>query len=148
MRIISLITSLFSLFSFNPILGHDFKMCDNNNGLLYINTIDLNPDPPVIGKNLDINIIAVPKYNISDSSGTLVIKFLGIEVFKQALSLCDYTTCPMIAGNFLNVNITQDIPNILPSKTKLDVVLDSKTSKNEEITCVELSIQLDSIYLK
>jgi hypothetical protein len=131
---------LFSLFSMYSVYCHDFKNCDNNQGLLYVNSINLDPDPPTIGNNLTIKIVSIPKQNITDANGILTVKFLGINILKENLNLCDYVQCPLIEGNITNINIIQNIPNILPSGSKLDFTLDSTTNEKKEITCVELTI--------
>ena len=120
------VVSLFLL----PLLtiAHDFTNCKDNT-ILNVQSILLNPDPPVIGQNLDINIKGISSKIISSASTTLSI-----------------TSCPIPENQLSNINISENIPSEIPAGITLNVELVSKTDV-DEIACIDLSFKLSKNYL-
>ena len=137
------VVSLFLL----PLLtiAHDFTNCKDNT-ILNVQSILLNPDPPVIGQNLDINIKGISSKIISSASTTLTIKSFGIQVLQKYFDLCSITSCPIPENQLSNINISENIPSEIPAGITLNVELVSKTDV-DEIACIDLSFKLSKNYL-
>ncbi len=57
-------------------------------------------------------------------NGEITIKVLGIPLLEENIDLCTYVDCPITENEVINFNITQNIPNFIPSGTTIDVKLD------------------------
>jgi len=132
---------LLSLF-FTCIFGHEFTKCSTNN-LLDVESINLNPDPPIINAELNILVSGRTNKPINSMIGEITVKVLGIPLLNENIDLCTYTSCPLIENKEVNFNITQNIPSLIPSGTNIDVKLDVKTDDKIEVCCLELNFKAE-----
>ena len=122
-------------FLFNDNSSHDFTICiPSKTYQIDIKSVILTPDPPVIGKNLDIEIDVIPSIELTSITSVLQISMSGIKILQTNIDLCSYVSCPLEPNVLNNIKISEQIPYLLPTGTKLDVNIDGG-----DILCIDLS---------
>jgi hypothetical protein len=83
---------------------------------LHIQSITLNPDPPVPGDVEISSFIAEYSGSTTLTAGTVTIQTLcqGVQVFKLDLALCDVLKCPVKPGSTLTGYQNMTVPASAP----------------------------------
>ncbi|KAF9789127.1 hypothetical protein BJ322DRAFT_1041157 [Thelephora terrestris] len=78
--------------------NHSFKPCGGLNTILSVN---ISPDPPVTGEDLDIFVTAFTPVPIADNAVAQVIaSHNGQVVGSQTVNVCDTASCPGQPGTY------------------------------------------------
>lgn len=117
---------------------------DPSNYILTITNVDLSPNPPVPGSQL--NISAAATFNADVEPGAkifLQVKYGLITLIKHEADLCDRlgnvdVTCPLEKGD-MTISKSVNIPEQVP-KGKYSVIADVKTVDGEPVTCMTSEI--------
>ena len=117
---------------------------DPTSYVLTIDHVDLSPNPPVPGQQL--NISAAGTFNADVEPGATIflqVKFGLITLIKTEADLCDQlgnvdVTCPLEKGN-MTLSKSVNIPERVP-KGKYTVIADVKTVDGDPVTCMTSEI--------
>jgi ML domain len=122
------------------IYGHDFTTCLQN-APLQIDSINLQPDPPMINQILTIDIMGVTNVDIKNGTELIVsISSFGIKIFTTSLDLCSMVNdCP-ITKQF-DMKVTEEIPAFIQRDIKLDLHIVVK-QQEQELACIETSFKI------
>ncbi|KAG2217556.1 hypothetical protein INT45_006723, partial [Circinella minor] len=88
------------------------KHCGDDNDLLTIKEIKLNPDPPRAGEKLTVDFKGTLKEDVSDGTTIEVtVKYGVVQLIKKKFDFCDEASkideeCPIKKGE---LNITKDV---------------------------------------
>jgi len=112
--------------------------------LLTIKKVDLDPNPPQAGKTLTIK--ATGKLNSRIEKGAYVnlqVKYGLITLVKQTVDLCEQVSnvdleCPLEAGD-LDLVKDVELPNQIPPG-KYTVLADVFTVDDEHVTCLKATV--------
>ena len=122
--------------------AHDFKPCSGAGGGMGVTSVDLTPDPPVEGANLEVQFTAGPTKDTISQGDTLEIdiELHGIKLTSISFDLCKISgkSCPIAQGSTLSPKATYPIPNAHLSLT-LDVVSSFKHS-GTAFDCIKMSV--------
>jgi len=121
--------------------AHDYNLCDSNN-LITIDSINLNPDPPQVGKDLVVDIHFNTNVDITKATGEMDIKKFGINIAKVNFDICQENQCPILKNTQNKISITKNIPKDVPAgiKVNTETVI---TSNNTRLVCVNLDTTVD-----
>ncbi|CAG8644759.1 2861_t:CDS:2 [Ambispora gerdemannii] len=128
---------LLSFFSRNPTISD----CSNDNDILQIEYIKINPDPPKKGKSLEINARGYLTERVDVGSYVDITVKLGlIKLLSQRMDLCEQVEkvdkkCPLEAGPQTlqkTVELPKEIP---PGKYFVDAFV--YTSDHRRIACLK-----------
>ncbi|KAA3458647.1 phosphatidylglycerol/phosphatidylinositol transfer protein-like [Gossypium australe] len=116
-------------FLFLPFLqATDFKYCgpfssfcyivvgnaDNGgNYVVKVNGIDISPNPVVSGKPATFSISASTGQAISGGKAVIDVSYFGFHIHQETHPLCEETSCPIAAGNFV-LSHNQVLPGFTP----------------------------------
>jgi hypothetical protein len=92
--------------------AHDFKPCSGAGGGMGITSVELTPDPPVEGANLEVAFSATPKRAITAGDKLNIdIELHGIKLTSVDFDLCKIAggACPYAAGTALNPKATCEL---------------------------------------
>ena len=135
-NILYLLLSVFSISNAYP-----FTYCDSDN-LINIISVDLKPNQPIIGENLEIDIKLNSSIDISEASGEVEIKAFGIKLYTLNFDPCKAgVTCPLSANTIHTLSISETIPKEAPANIKIDTIT-TITTDNKNLVCVDLSAKL------
>jgi hypothetical protein len=117
---------------------------DPSDYILTITNVDLSPNPPVPGSQL--NISAAGSFNADVEPGATIflqVKYGLITLIKQEADLCDRlgnvdVTCPLKQGD-VTISKSVNIPEQVP-KGKYSVIADVKTLYGDPVTCMTSEI--------
>ncbi|KAF3903839.1 hypothetical protein AA313_de0209470 [Arthrobotrys entomopaga] len=131
--------------------GSPIKYCvepryDPANDLVDIERISIDPNPPVAGKSLHLEVSGEVKKRIDEGAYLAVEVKLGvIRLIKKTFDFCDLLTqanvtvsCPIEPGH-LEVIKDQDLPAQIPPG-KFVVSAHLFTVKNELVTCLHAEV--------
>ncbi|KAM3586930.1 hypothetical protein VKS41_001979 [Umbelopsis sp. WA50703] len=116
------------------------KNCGDSNDILTIEHINLSPDPPVKGQNLDIDFKGtLSEEVVNGSTINLIVKYGVVKLLQKTLDLCEQAKeidreCPIPAGEF-SFTKTVELPKEIPGG-KYTVNAKILTPDEREITCL------------
>jgi len=140
-------SALLTTLAMSTASAHDFKPCSGAGGGMGITSVDLTPDPPVEGANLEVAFSATPKQAITSGDKLEIdIELHGIKLTSVNFDLCKIAggSCPYAAGTAINPKATYPIPNAHLSLA-LDVV-SSFTSGGSAFDCIKMSVTPKAAY--
>ena len=145
--------NLYSLFlilltsSVSSVYSHTFSLCDSET-FLNISSVDLIPDPPQVGKNLNVNIQFISSQDILSGNAELEIKAWGATLTTLNFDVCKDAslTCPLKKNTNYILKLEKQIPSFAPA-IKVDTITKISTNNNE-IGCVELTTTLSKSYFR
>lgn len=134
------LSSDFSVPGKNPLVF----CADPTEYILMITNVDLSPNPPVPGSQLNISASGTFTADVEPGATIfLQVKYGLITLIKQEADLCDRlgnvdVTCPLKEGN-MTISKSVNIPEQVP-KGKYSVIADVKTVDGEPVTCMTSEI--------
>lgn len=116
--------------------------CGSTNGLFQITKLGLTPDPPIIGKDVDLTLFFEnPESDISEGIVETHVSINGIPYPPSTEDLCKSTTCPIIKGE--NNRSTKSVwPDI---SGKIISTLTWKKLSGELLLCLQTSVKVSTI---
>ncbi|CAO3681149.1 unnamed protein product [Umbelopsis vinacea] len=114
--------------------------CGEKSDILKIEYINLSPDPPVKGENLDIDFKGYLSEQVEEGSTIdLVVKYGVVKLLQKRLDLCEQAKeidreCPIPAGEF-SFTKSVELPNEIPGG-KYTVNAKILTPDERQITCL------------
>ena len=102
-------SALLTTLAMSTASAHDFKPCSGAGGGMGITSVDLTPDPPVEGANLEVAFSATPKQAITSGDKLEIdIELHGIKLTSVNFDLCKIAggSCPYAAGTSINPKAT------------------------------------------
>ena len=121
--------------------AHDFNICHSTNSI-NLKSIQLNPDPPVAGKNLKVTLQGTSPQDISSPTANLQFSVLGIPVSHLSLDICSQNSCPVKSNDEYSWVVNYPIPDDHPGDMKIDVTL-SIDDNNSTVGCYELETNIN-----
>merc|ERR1719399_776247 len=112
-----------------------------------VTSVDLTPDPPVEGADLEVAFSATPKQDITSGDKLeITIELHGIKLTSVNFDLCKIAggSCPVAAGTTIHPKATYPIPNAHLSLT-LDVI-SSFTHSGSAFDCIKMSVTPKTTY--
>eukprot|EP00268_Persea_americana_P058622 TRINITY_DN7108_c1_g1_i5.p1 TRINITY_DN7108_c1_g1~~TRINITY_DN7108_c1_g1_i5.p1 ORF type:complete len:155 (-),score=16.62 TRINITY_DN7108_c1_g1_i5:683-1147(-) len=102
--------------------------------------VKISPDPVVRGKPATFNISASTGKAISGGQVVIDVYYFGAHIHSETHDLCEETSCPISAGDFL-LSHTQSLPGFTPPgpyTLKMKML-----SGNElELTCIKFGFKI------
>ena len=126
--------------------AHDFKSCPGAAGDLAVTSIELNPDPPSTGKNLDVSFTGTPSLGVTAATLTIDIKLHGVAVTSIDFDVCKDLglTCPLASGVGFTAKASYSLPDV-PLPPFLSITVESTfTSGNTPLDCYTLDTKVGS----
>jgi hypothetical protein len=130
----NLIYLLFSFFL--SVTAHDFSLCSDD-PIFKITQVNLTPDPPLQGNNLEIDITGDVTNTITTFETDMTLKLYSVQIISENFDLCSFTSCP-ITGSPSTVKFVYEIPNIFPTGVAFDLQFNSSN-----IACLDISITFE-----
>lgn len=126
--------------------AHAFSTCGPPSAQLHLQTIQLQPDPPVAGKPLSVLLNGHTDSAITAGSVELSVGVYGITIATHSFNLCSdvVASCPVAANSTFLGNITYTIPTEAPAGIDLAAMVTLKDAKNQELACVKLDVTIGS----
>jgi KDEL-tailed cysteine endopeptidase len=127
--------------------AHQFTRCGTDH--LGVKSVVLNPDPPVAGKSLTVNVTGTTSVDISEATADLQITVMGIPVTHSSYHFCQDlgVACPLKSGDSYQASITVDVPSEAPHGVDIDARLtfaDGSASNSDTLDCLDLTLKVDS----
>ncbi len=124
--------------------AHSFSSCGLPSAQLQLQTIKLQPDPPVAGQPLSVLLDGHTHAAIAAGSVELSVGLYGITIAAHSFDLCSNVvpSCPVAAGSTFLGNITYTIPTEAPAGVDLAATVQVKGAKNQELACVKLDVAI------
>ncbi|KAI8339721.1 ML domain-containing protein [Chlamydoabsidia padenii] len=114
--------------------------CGDEDDILTIDYIRLNPDPPVKGKNLHIDFKGSLKETVEDGAYiNIVVKYGLVQLLKKSFDLCEEIqkidkACPLKKGP-IEISRDVELPKAIPGG-KYTVEAHVYTVNDDPITCL------------
>ncbi|XP_057954337.1 uncharacterized protein LOC131148566 [Malania oleifera] len=119
----------------------DFKYCDKGaDYAVKVQDIEISPNPVVAGQPATFNLSASTGESISGGRLVIQVSYVGIHVRTEKHNLCEETSCPISAGDFV-ISHTQNLPGFTPPGSyTLKMKMEGKNS--EELTCIAFNFKI------
>lgn len=119
--------------------------CSNGNSYLQITKLAVTPDPPIIGKEVDLTLIFYNPGEDMDASWDVNVETrvtLNAIPFTPTIQpLCDNTKCPIVTGQ--NDRSTNSVwPDV---SGKMETHISWKKSSGEQLLCIRTVFKISSI---
>jgi len=129
-----------------------WKDCSKPDAHSVLKSLDINPQPPVLGQTLTITGKGVLDEEVTSGDYTLIMKYQGIQILTHTHSVCGDDTinlplglgtitvhglnCPQAAGDIVLYQ-TADLPKNTPGG-QYEIDFSAVDDKKEQLTCVNL----------
>lgn len=130
-----------------PGSGWIWNVCGSRQEAVVLHTLDVQPDPPVAGKNLTVHGTGTVHNEISEGTYADVIVKLGfIRLLSRRFDVCELARennaelqCPLPPGEY-EMTHTVELPREIPP-AKFNVHATGKTGKDQaDLMCMDLAI--------
>ncbi|XP_021715650.1 putative phosphatidylglycerol/phosphatidylinositol transfer protein DDB_G0282179 [Chenopodium quinoa] len=116
------------------ILAKSVKKCDKKaNYAVEVKGVEFNPDPVVPGKEAVFSISASSAGVISEGEVMIDVSYFGLHVHSETIDLCQETSCPIPAGDFV-LSHKQTLPIFTPPGS-YTLKLRIRDSSDQLLTC-------------
>lgn len=136
---IAKLTTFLGLLTCNE--AHPFTECNTNT--IGINTVQLNPDPPITNSNLQVVLNGTSSEDVTDPTIHLEISVLDIPVYHLDIDVCSTNPCPILKNTPYSLEFNYKIPNEQIGNVNVGVKL-SLLEKKVSVGCVELQTPIHS----
>eukprot|EP00877_Chromochloris_zofingiensis_P009375 jgi/Chrzof1/4691/Cz14g23010.t1 len=117
-----------------------WKPCDADKVPFIPDTVQLIPDPPVIGNTVTFNIKGNAVHDVPSGSISIDVTFAGTQIYEEVDDLCSKTSCPIKTGP-IDITYVQDLPPIAPPG-EYDVQVVARDTQNVELMCVVVHFEM------
>ncbi|XP_057950212.1 uncharacterized protein LOC131145105 [Malania oleifera] len=109
-----------------------------------VSGVDITPHPVARGQPATFSISASTGEEISGGKLFLDVSYFGFPVHSETHDLCQETSCPILAGNFV-ISHTQELPGFAPPGS-YTLTLRMEDGNKHQLTCIvfDFSIGLTS----
>ena len=117
---------------------HPFKNCAAADHV-HVSRIELSPDPPKPGLNVDVTFNATPDVAVSDGTLHVTVTLFGVPVpDTPTFQLCSEigVKCPVAPGQNISGHAAYGVSKIVPSGIHVTITLTAKTAAGATIGCV------------
>ena len=117
---------------------HPFKNCAAADHV-HVSRIELSPDPPTPGLNVDVTFNATPDVAVSDGTLHVTVTLFGVPVpDTPTFQLCSEigVKCPVAPGQNISGHAAYGVSKIVPSGIHVTITLTAKTAAGATIGCV------------
>ena len=117
---------------------HPFKNCAAADHV-HVSRIELSPDPPKPGLNVDVTFKATPDVAVSDGTLHVTVTLFGVPVpDTPTFQLCSEigVKCPVAPGQNISGHAAYGVSKIVPSGIHVTITLTAKTAAGATIGCV------------
>jgi len=123
----------------------NWKSCAQGPVHVQIATLDVNPNPPVIGQNVTFTATGTSNEQITGGEILVVLTYSQIALVNQTFPLCSTISdfeikCPVASGP-LKFTVNQQIPSALPSGP-YEAIIQPTDQNDQEIFCVDVQFNL------
>ncbi|XP_021720583.1 putative phosphatidylglycerol/phosphatidylinositol transfer protein DDB_G0282179 [Chenopodium quinoa] len=116
------------------ILAKSVKKCDKKaNYAVEVKGVEFHPDPVVPGKEAVFSISASSEEVISGGKVVIDVSYFGLHVHSETIDLCQETSCPIPAGDFV-LSHKQTLPIFTPPGSYI-LKLRIMDSSNQLLSC-------------
>jgi len=133
---------VFAFLAFNALVSAtSFTTCATDK--LGVQSLTVNPEPVVVGQNVDVSISGTPKVNVSGGKVTAKVKVLGITVDSQTFDFCNDlgVSCPVSAGEALTAKVTYPVPGDAPGGVTATVEVGVADQNGSKVGCYDVKIK-------
>ncbi|XP_068650344.1 uncharacterized protein [Aristolochia californica] len=117
------------------------QYCDHNPDYeVEVTGVDISPEPVIRGKPATFSVSATTDKPISQGKVTIDVYFFGIRIHEEIHKLCEETSCPIPAGNFV-LSHSQSLPGYTPPGNymlKMTIV----DPDGHTLTCISFNFQI------
>ncbi|KAF7296762.1 ML domain-containing protein [Mycena indigotica] len=125
----------------------EYKDCGEDSDAVQIKSITVSPDPPKIGSDLTVTIVADVKETIEEgATADVLVKVGRIKLLEQSFDLCEEArkanasiSCPVEPG-LHTIEQTVTLPKEVP-KLKYVISVRGFTVEEDNMACVDLTVQ-------
>ena len=135
--LISIFSTVYALVSSST---HQFNICNSNNNI-NLNTITLNPDPPLSDGHLNVTLKGTTGITINNPTVHLKLSILNIPIYSLDLDICKNNPCPININEQYKWQLSYLIPSEHITLPNIDATLSIKDG-NEEIGCYQLKTHI------
>ncbi|KAF7823167.1 putative phosphatidylglycerol/phosphatidylinositol transfer protein [Senna tora] len=117
------------------------RYCDKKaNYAVKVHGVEISPDPVVRGKPATFKIKSTTGEAISGGKLVIEVSYFGVHVHSETHNLCEETSCPVAAGNFVLAH-SQTLPAITPPGS-YTLKMTMENEKNEQLTCINFNFKI------
>ncbi|EFJ36795.1 hypothetical protein SELMODRAFT_77082, partial [Selaginella moellendorffii] len=105
-----------------------------------IKDVEVLPDPVVSGQDAAFSVSFPSGARLASGKLAITVYFHGIFVHREIYDLCQKTSCPVEAGNFV-LKSSQNLPSVTPSgayRLKLEML----DPKNKLLACAMVNFDI------
>ncbi|OMO89047.1 hypothetical protein CCACVL1_08046 [Corchorus capsularis] len=102
--------------------------------------VNISPNPVVRGKPATFNISASTDQAISGGTAVIDVSYFGIHIHQETHDLCEETSCPISAGEFV-LSHSQALPAITPPGSYL-LKMTLSSDKSQVLTCISFNFKV------
>ncbi|KAG2180581.1 hypothetical protein INT44_003585 [Umbelopsis vinacea] len=123
-----------------PNIPDNLKLCGDNNDLLVVQDISIEPNPPKKGEEMHVDFKGFLKEEVgSGAKIDVVVKYGAVRLLHRVFDLCEQAPqvdkeCPIEQGEF-TANKTVALPKDIPPG-KYTVMAQITTEDDRLITCI------------
>ena len=136
---LSILSTVYALVSSS---AHQFNICNSNNNI-NLNSIYLNPDPPISDSHLNVTLKGTSGITINNPTVHLKLSILNVPVYTLDLDICKSNSCPININQEYEWKLSYLIPNEHIMLPNIDAMLSIKDN-NIEIGCYNLKTHINS----
>jgi hypothetical protein len=119
--------------------------CSNGNSYFQITKLAVTPDPPIIGKDVDLTLIFYNPGDVIDTTSDITVEthvtLNSIPFTPSYQALCDNTKCPIVYGE--NDRSTRSVwPDV---SGKMETHITWTKSSGEQLLCVRTLFKINSV---
>ncbi|KAJ7645188.1 MD-2-related lipid-recognition domain-containing protein [Mycena polygramma] len=127
-------------------MNWSYKDCGLSSDPIQLKSINFSPGPPVLGKDLTIEVKAIVTQTIQNVDVNITIKQNDREVLQKTVDLCEAAknanatvTCPVKKGVY-TVQQTVTVPGQIPPGNYTVHLQGAKAVDNKAVFCLELDV--------
>ncbi|KAF7318693.1 ML domain-containing protein [Mycena chlorophos] len=130
----------------------EYSDCGVDSDAVQIQSITVSPDPPKIGEDLTVKIVADVKETVEEgATADVVVKVGRIKLLEKTFDLCEEArnanasiSCPVEPG-LHTIEQTVTLPKEVP-KLKYVISVRGFTVEEEGLACVDLTVQFKPFF--
>ncbi|XP_042476867.1 putative phosphatidylglycerol/phosphatidylinositol transfer protein DDB_G0282179 [Macadamia integrifolia] len=123
------------------IQAKEVRYCDRKgNYAVAVSEVEMSPDPVVRGQPATFSIMASTDEAISGGNVVIDVSYFGVHIHKETHDLCEETSCPISAGDFV-LSHSQVLPGYTPPGSyTLKMIMNN--AEGNELTCVSFDFRI------
>ncbi|XP_024531876.1 putative phosphatidylglycerol/phosphatidylinositol transfer protein DDB_G0282179 [Selaginella moellendorffii] len=132
---------LLAVLSFSVVsASSSWTPCDHRPRGITLQDVKVVPDPAITGEDVEFQVTGSSSARLASGKLAITVYFHGIFVRREIYDLCQKTSCPVEAGNFV-LKSSQNLPSVTPSgayRLKLEML----DPKNKLLACAMVNFDI------